>query len=158
MKPTMMLAIMALTAIVLMTGFDLILMPNNPVQISPEMLPHALYVCPASSNVWDSLANGFGALTKPIIIGFSFAFVIILATWAWALYQNLLKDKFNRDAFKNPWAYTKTWFWAVIIAIMILKTPNYFRTVHVVGDNRDWVLCESNTPGAKPVKATAVEL
>jgi hypothetical protein len=72
------------------------------------------------------------------------------------MYQNLLKDKFVRDAFKKPWAATKMLFWALVVVLLLVKTPNYFRTVHVDGTNTNWVLCESNTPGARAVRADAV--
>jgi hypothetical protein len=47
-------------------------------------------------------------------------------------------------------------FWALVVVLLLVKTPNYFRTVHVDGTNTNWVMCESNTPGARAVRADAV--
>lgn len=76
--------------------------------------------------------------------------------WSWALYQNLLKDKFVRDAYKTPWEFTKLLFWAVVIITMLTMTPNHFRTVHLDGASGDWILCDNNTPGARVVRADSV--
>ena len=72
--------------------------------------------------------------------------------WMWALYQNLLKDKFNRDSFKKPWMFTKFLFWAIVIMTVLMKTPDYFRAIEIDGARGQYVLCESSTPGAKIVK------
>lgn len=156
MKPTMMFAIILATAIVLMTAFNINLAPTEPIALSKSVEASALYVCPASVPFWEGLANGMSMLKKPLLIGFCFALTLLVFVWAWALYQNLLKDKFVRDAYKNPWAYTKMLFWAVAIVCLILYTPNHFRTVKVNGTNTNWVLCESNTPGAKAVNEVNV--
>ncbi len=148
MKPTMLFAIVLLTAIVLMTSFGIHLSPATPVAVSASAAPTTLYVCPAASNTWDMLAQALGQFTRPLIIGFFFAVILLCFSWSWAMYQNLLKDKFVRDAFKTPWAATKLLFWAVVIISMLVMTPNYFRRVQVVGTNTNWVLCESDSPGA----------
>ncbi len=156
MKPTMMFAIIMMTAIILMTVFNINFAPTEPIALSETVAASALYVCPAKVSFWDGLANGMAMLKKPLIIGFYFALILLVFVWAWALYQNLLKDKFMRDAYKNPWAYTKMLFWAVVIVCLVMYTPNHFRSVKVSGTNTDWVLCESNTPGAKAVNETTV--
>lgn len=156
MKPTMMFAIVMLTAIVLMTAFNINILPNEVNVISATDAPNALYVCPAASNLWDKLAEGFQILKKPLIIGFFFGLILLVFIWAWALYQNLLKDKFVRDAYKTPWAFTKLLFWGVVIVSLLLATPNYFRTVHLKGAPGNWVLCDNTTPGNRAVRADAV--
>lgn len=156
MKPTMLFAIVLLTAIILMTSFDIQLSPTQPLVVAPEAAPTTLYVCPAASKTWDMLAQAFGQFTRPLIIGFFFAVILLCFSWAWAMYQNLLKDKFVRDAFKTPWAATKLLFWAVVILSMLAFTPNYFRSVRVDGTNGNWVLCENNTPGARAVRSDTV--
>ena len=156
MKPTMLFAIVLLTAIILMTSFNINLSPTQPIALSAADAPNALFVCPAASNTWDMLAQGLGQFTKPLIIGFFFAVILLCFAWAWAMYQNLLKDKFVRDAFKKPWAATKMLFWALVMVLMLVKTPNYFRTVHVEGARGDWILCESNTPGARAAPANRI--
>lgn len=156
MKPTMMFAVVMMTAIILMTAFNITLGPTEVVSVSAINAPNALYVCPAGGGMWETLANGFSMFRRPLIIGFFFALIVLLFTWGWALYQNLLKDKFVRDAFKTPWSFTKLLFWAVVIMSLLMATPNYFRTVHLTGASGDWVLCDNNTPGARPVRASAV--
>lgn len=156
MKQTMMFAIIALTAIVLMSSFGLQLDHSPAIEIPASAMGHALYVCPAASATWDSFAHAIHPFVRYIIIGFSFAAILLMFTWGWALYQNLLKDKFDKSVFKNPWAFTKIWFWAVVIVVLVIMTPNYFRTVHITGATGQWVLCDSNTPGAAAVRADAV--
>lgn len=157
MKRTMMLAIIMIILIVLMTSFDLTLSPTKPLELSPEMAAQALYVCPANSALWDVMSKNLQLFKKPVLIMVLFATMVLMATWGWALYQNLLKDKFSRDAYKTPWGFTKLLFWGVVIIIMLMASPNHFRLVRVDGDNRSWVLCENNTPGALPVRADMVQ-
>ena len=76
--------------------------------------------------------------------------------WGWQLYQNMLSDKFKRDSFKNIWGYTKLAFWAGVIVLLIVATPNSFRRVEITGAGNNWVLCDGNTPGARAVRADAV--
>lgn len=156
MKPTMLFAIVMMTAIILMVSFGISLSPTTPITLAPDVAANALYVCPASSSLWDSLSHGLGQFTRPMIIGFFFALILLLFSWAWAMYQNLLKDKFVRDAFKSPWGFTKMMFWTVVIMLMLVHTPNYFRSVHVDGARGEWVLCDSNTPGARAAPANLV--
>ena len=157
MKNTMLWVIMFMIAIILMVSFDISLTPNQPVQVPLAARANALYVCPAASEMWDAISNGIMPFKRYINITIIFSGLILLAIWGWALYQNLLKDKFNRDSFKKPWGATKFFFWCVITIYILVMTPNYFRTVHITGSNQDWVLCENNTPGARPVRANAVK-
>ncbi len=158
MKQTMMWAIMALTAIVMMSEFNLHLFPAaKTVSVSPSMAGTELYVCPAASSTWDSIAQTMGTFSDYIIIGFFFAVMVILFVWGWAMYQNLLNDKFDRKSFSNPWKYTKLAFWSAVIVLLLLATPNHFRRVNITGATGEWVLCENNTPGARAVRATAVQ-
>ncbi|MBE6458034.1 MAG: hypothetical protein E7011_04500 [Alphaproteobacteria bacterium] len=156
MKPTMLYAVIMLVAIVLMTSFGITLSPTEPIAVSAAAAPNTLYVCPAASSVWDTLANGLGQFTRPIIIGFIFVLMLLVFSWCWALYQNLLKDKFMRDAFKTSWGLTKLYFWGIVIVLMLILTPNYFRSVRVDGMNAPQILCESNSPGARAVPAESV--
>ncbi len=156
MKPTMMFAVIALIAIVLMVAFDVSLAPNSAIELSGNVAANALYVCPIKDNVWTSVANGVGQFKKPLMIGLVFALMIITAMWSWALYQNLLKDKFDRGAYKTPWAATKLLFWTFAIMLLLIKTPDFYRTVHLEGASGNWVLCENNSPGAQAVHADKV--
>lgn len=157
MKKTMLFAIMLLIAIVLMVSFDVRLPVKGAVDFVGPVPSDVLYVCPAASHFWDSLANGFNNFRKPIVMGFFFCGMILTAVWLWALYQNLLKDKFNRDSFKNPWAFTKLMFWAIIIMGLVFYTPNYFRSVRLTISAGDWVLCDNTSVGAKAVPVSSVE-
>lgn len=156
MKPTMLFAIILLVSIVLMTSFNLTLSPTEPLTVSAAMAPNALYVCPASDSFWVPVSEGFSQLRRPMVIGFIFVSILLVFIWGWALYQNLLKDKFSRDTYKKPWSFTKLAFWAMIVVSMLISTPNHFRTVKIDGAPGDWVLCENNTPGAQAVRASAV--
>lgn len=156
MKPTMLFAIVLLTAIILMVSFDISLSPVKAVSVPASVLPNTLYVCPASGGTWTTISQALGQMVRPLIIGFFFAVILLCFAWAWAMYQNLLKDKFVRDAFKTPWAATKMLFWAVVILSMLVMTPNYFRHVRLGGTDQNWVLCENNTPGARAVRADKV--
>ncbi|MBO5833359.1 MAG: hypothetical protein J6R22_00145 [Alphaproteobacteria bacterium] len=156
MKPTMLFAIMAMISIVLMSAFNLTLLPAEGIRLSAANAASALYVCPADGGAWTAFAKNIHPFAKPVSIIFIFCIILLIFSWSWALYQNLLKDKFNRDSYKQPWAYTKMLFWAGVIVTMLFWTPNHFRSVRVTGLQGDWVLCQSNTPGAKAVRASAV--
>ncbi|MEE1030177.1 MAG: hypothetical protein UIC65_04085 [Alphaproteobacteria bacterium] len=158
MKPTMMFTVIMITAIVLMVSFGISLGPNTPIALNDAVAPNALFVCPVKDSGWTQIAAGIGQFTRPLVISLFFAIMILAAVWGWALYQNLLKDKFDRGSYKNPWAFTKLLFWAAIIVFMLIKTPDYFRIVHLDGDNGAWVLCDNNTPGARAVHANKVHL
>ncbi len=156
MKPTMLFAIVMLTAIVLITSFDLQFGASTPVAVPESMAANVLYVCPVASGTWDAVARALMPFTRSITIGFLFAAMILMFSWGWALYQNLLKDSFKRESFKNPWAFTKMWFWAGVIILIMALTPNHFREVHLTGSTSSYVLCDNNTPGARAVRASAV--
>lgn len=156
MKPTMLFAIVMLTAIVLITSFDLQFGASTPVAVPESMAANVLYVCPVASGTWDAVARALMPFTRSITIGFLFAAMILMFSWGWALYQNLLKDSFKRESFKNPWAFTKMWFWAGVIILIMALTPNHFREVHLTGRTSSYVLCDNNTPGASAVRASAV--
>ena len=156
MKPTMLFAIILMTSIVLMTIFNITLSPTQPIALAQDVAQNALYVCPIKENTWSLIANGLSQFHKPLLIGLAFAIMLLCFSWAWALYQNLLKDKFVRDAFKTPWSATKMLFWATMIMLLIIHSPDHYRTVHVAGARGNWVLCENNTPGARAVNAQAV--
>ncbi len=156
MKPTMMAVIIMITAIVLMTAFDINILPNAGTKVSESALPNILFVCPAENSTWKSLSDALIIFKRPLIIGFSFGVLILLSVWAWALYQNLLKDKFIRDAFKTPWGFTKMLFWATVIVVMFMNGPNSFQTVRVTNRPGEWILCERTSNGAIPVHASSI--
>ncbi len=157
MKKTMLWAIMAVVAIVLMSSFGFNIGGTvETLRVPAEYAGNELYVCPAADSTWDTIAGSLKLFTRPIMIMFFFVVMLLAAVWGWAMYQNLLKDKFDAKSFKNPWAYTKLTFWAAIIIVLLTMTPNYFRTVHLKNNNSNWILCDNNTPGALPVHASMV--
>lgn len=156
MKPTMLFAIVALTAIIIVASFGLQLAPNPSVPIAPDASANALYICPVASTFWDSFATAMRGINQYLIIGLFFVIILLGFSWGWALYQNLLQDSFKRDSFSKPWQLTKLTFWACVIVLLFALTPNHFRSVHVDGIAGEWVLCESDTPGARAVRADAV--
>ena len=158
-KPGLLLAVCVLALIILGASFGIHLGGNEVVRVRAGFdLGKVLYVCPVSDLVFDSLAKSFSVLSKQIYLLFTFALIILSFSWGWALYQNLLKDKFVADAYKNPWALTKIFFWAMVAMTILITTPNYFRKVHVhlKGHTYDYVLCENNSAHAKPVNERAV--
>ena len=156
MKKQMMSAIILLTIIILMASFDFSLDGTPPIAVPADMQGHALFVCPAASSFWDSIAAGFSFFTRYVLMGFFFATIVLAFMWGWALYQNLLKDSFNKDAFTKPWGFTKLLFWAGIILLLVFNTPNRYRMVEVSDMPGEWVLCESTSAGAVAVSADSV--
>jgi len=157
-KPSFIFSIVALVAIVVVASFGLQMAPHPAIEVPASVAGSELYVCHAASQTWDAIANSLRLVNKYIVIGFFFVVMILLFNWGWAMYQNLLNDKFKREAFTNVWKFTKFTFWAGVILLMLSMTPNHFRTVHIRGVGGDWVLCDANTPGAAAVRADAVTM
>lgn len=157
MKSRLVMAICLLTGIIIMSSFNLQLDPVDIKTIIPEsMSANVLYICPVASSIWDPIAAGFSQFSRAFKILFSFCLIVVLFMWGWALYQNLLKDKFDGDKYKQPWAATKLMFWGVVIILMLTMTPNYFRTVRINGVNTNYVLCEAGEATATAVRADIV--
>lgn len=156
MKKSMLSAIILLTIIVLMASFDFSLDGSPPIQLPADISGRALFVCPAAGSFWDSIAAGFSFFARYVLMVFFFATIILAFMWGWALYQNLLKDSFNKDAFSKPWAFTKLLFWAGVILVLIFNTPNRYRLVTVTGRAGDYVLCENTSAGAIVVRSDLV--
>lgn len=156
MKPIMLFALIALTAIVLASSFGLQLDSTEAIKIPANMIGQELYVCPADNSLWTGIAQMLHPAIKYITIAFFFVIMLLMFNWGWALYQNLLSDSFKRESFSKPWQFTKFTFWMGVVVLLLTFTPNYFRTVKIDGVSGEWVLCENNTPGAKAEKAEAV--
>lgn len=156
MKKGLLYSIIALAAIVIVASFHMQLGDIPAKDIPESMLGNVLYVCPASDSAWDSVAMAMRPFTNYIIAAFFFGLVLLAFGWGWQLYQNLISDKFKRDSFKNIWAFTKWGFWALVIAMLILFTPNAFRRVSITGAGDNWVMCDEFTPDARAVRADAV--
>ena len=160
-KPGLMITVSILAIIILATVFNMNLGGDDIVRLREGINPDSvLYVCHALDDRWDAFAKAMSLGRKYIYMGFGFAGIVLFFSWGWALYQNLVKDKFSADAYKNPWELTKIFFWAAVICTILTMTPNYFRTVHVRvhGHNSDWVLCDNTSSGARAINANAVTL
>lgn len=156
MNKTFVLVIVAITLIVMASLFGIHFGANTVVPVPASSVGNALYVCPANSSSWTAFANALAPFRTYIIVGFLCCAMVLAFMWGWALYQNLLKDKFERSAYSNAWKWTKLLFWSVIVFVILAATPNHFRMVHINGAHGEWVLCENNTPGARAVRASAV--
>ncbi len=157
-KPGLLYSVYALAVVILMTVFHLSLPePENSVVQSVKNvdITNRLFVCPMSNETWDLISGLLESAKTYIYMGGTFIVIVLLFSWGWALYQNLLKDKFSADVYKTPWLITKITFWIIVICFVLLMTPNYFRTkvpVRSKGQLTDWVLCEQNSEHAQSIK------
>ena len=156
MKPVLLYAIIALAAIAIVSSFGFQLGQTEMPAMTESAAANILFVCPAQSMTWNSVAIGLHPFLRYIVGGIFFVVVLLLFGWGWQLYQNLLTDKFKRESFKNIWGFTKIAFWALIIVILLIYTPNHFRRVTITGAGGEWVMCDGNTPGNSAVHADAV--
>jgi len=158
MKSGLFLFIIIVIAVIVAGSFGLQLAPGPHYDLADSVAANALFVCPAQSETFDMAARSFASAQGTLVIIFFFVLMLVFALYAWGLYKNLLADKFDAKEYKNAWFLAKTLFWATIIVTILIRTPNYFRTVRVSGADGAFVLCDGNTPGAKPVRADAVAI
>ncbi|MCL2538065.1 MAG: hypothetical protein FWE52_01125 [Alphaproteobacteria bacterium] len=161
MRPTVVLSVILVIAIIIAASFGVT--PGEWIGIKPAVhnLPDsvagiALFVCPASDVVFDEIARGLVMFRTALTMIFFFFFMVLLVTTGWAFYQNLISDKFDKKKYEFPFFLGKALFWATIIFTILLHTPNHFRAVGVRGAPGKFVLCESSTPGSRPVRADAI--
>ena len=160
-KPGLLFAVSMFALIILAVVFDLNFGGNPPLQLRPGVNPDdVLYICPVTEDSWSHFAEALSFGRKYITMFFVFALIILSFSWGWALYQNLLKDKFSADVYKNPWELTKMFFWACVIISVLAMTPNYFRTVSYTanGQTSKWILCENTSDGARAVNPKSITL
>lgn len=160
-KPGLLFSVYALALIVLASVFKLHLQTNSESAkaVTKSVADH-LFVCPSASQTWDSVAKAFSFSEKYISMFVVFIIIVLVFSWGWALYQNLLKDKFSADAYKNPWYITKVVFWITIVCCVLVMTPNHFRakvSVRSGGQVVEKVLCEQSAPDATSVKIRTVK-
>jgi hypothetical protein len=157
MKPTTLLSALAVIAIIIAASFGLSITPTAPIHNLPESAQGiALFVCPAADSVFDEISHGLMMFRNQLMMVFFFFFIFFLAALGWAVYQNLIKDKFEKAPYNFPFFLGKTLFWITIIVTILMHSPNSFRTVGVTGAPGKFVLCQSNTPGSRPVRASAI--
>lgn len=159
-NPGLLLTVSLLAIIILAASFNMNFGGNPPIHLPAGVNPdNVLYVCPVGGdNFWTQFSTALHAIGKYAYLLFAFIILVLFFSWGWALYQNLLKDKFSADAYKNPWDLTKVVFWMVVVFFVLFKTPDYFRTVEVRGHGAHWTLCENTSPGAKLVRPNNVKL
>ena len=141
-----------------MASFNLHLGDVKPIVLPSGIRGSTLFVCPAASDLWDGIAQGLGMMTRYFVIALFFSVIMLLFVWGYRLYQSLLKDKIERDDYKTVWSLTKFFFWAVIVLVLLLNTPNYYRRVTVNGVKGYWVLCENVSPDAQPKPADQITI
>ena len=160
-KPGLLFAVCLLAMIILAAVLHMDFGGAEIVKLRQGVDPNnVLYICPITDNVWTTFATSLTFVKRYVFAGFVFVFIILIFSWCWALYQNLVKDKFNEEAYKNPWGFTKVFFWAAVIVTILFMTPNHFRTFHfhAKGHVSDYTLCENNSAGARAVNPKAVTL
>ena len=148
-KPGLLFSVVVFTIIMVAASFHLGLGSDGAVKLPGNINPDTvLYVCPAGNSAWIQVSESLRLLSKFAPLFFSFVIIVLLFSWGWALYQNLLKDKFSDDVYKNPWGITKVIFWMMVCFTILIMTPNHYRQVNVRGHGNDWVLCESDSKDA----------
>jgi len=158
-NPGLLLAVCVLAVIVLANVFKLNL-PSGNESAEVKNVADYLFVCPLADSTWDQLAKSFAMGKRFISMFVVFMGIILFFSWGWGLYQNLLKDKFSADAYKFSWEITKAIFWVIIVSVVLIRTPNYFRAKIPVrsGDTRtEWVLCEPTSPGARAIRVNKIK-
>ena len=156
-KRGLLFSVCALALVILATVFKLQLPGANTesAKIAATNVANHLFVCPIASSTWDSVSRGLSVLESYLSMFVVFVVIVLLFSWGWALYQNLLKDKFVKDVYKTPWDLTKIVFWIVVAFVILIMTPNHFRTkvpVRSNGQTSEWVLCEQSAPDARAVR------
>ena len=159
-NPGLLFTVSLLAIIILAASFNMNFGGNPPIQLPNGVNPDSvLYVCPiGDEGGFSQFSAALHAVGKYVRLFFSFMTLMLVFSWGWGLYQNLLKDKFSADAYKNPWALTKIVFWMVVVFSVLFMTPNHFRRVDIRGHGDNWVLCESTSLGARAVNPRAVNL
>ncbi len=160
-KPGLLFSVYALALIILATIFKLHLHlgAEEAGAITKDAANHLFY-CPVTGSRWDDFARLFSMGEDFVSLTIAFVALVLVFSWGWALYQNLLKDKFNADVYKTPWQITKIIFWVAVICYILTLTPNHFRPKIMVrsgGQKTEQVLCEQTSPGAKAVKIRTVK-
>jgi len=158
-KPGLFFSVCVLAIIVIAASFNLNFGGNPPVHLREGVNPdNVLYVCPVADTTWNQISESLHLVGKYAYLLFFFAGFVLLFSWGWAFYQNLLKDKFNADAYQNSWNLTKIVFWGAVIYTILIMTPNHFRRVDIRGSNHQYVLCENTSTGARAVNSKAVTI
>lgn len=159
-KPGLLFSVCFFAVVLLAAAFHMEILGKSGVKLPEGINPDSvLYVCPTANRTFDMLSAFMHRSRKFLYIAFGFGVIVLLFSWGWALYQNLVKDKFVKDAYKNSWGLTKFFFWVTVLFTVLMVNPNKLRSVTVrhKGHDSAWVLCENTSENAKAVKANAVK-
>jgi len=145
-------------AIIIAAMNDFQLMPTKPPmpQLSEAVAGKTLFVCPAKDPAFDGLAKELTMFQRQISTFYMFLVMLWLAVFGWTLYQSLLKDKFEEKSYDVPIFFAEFLIFGFVLMSIMMRAPNYYRRVEVRGASGEYVLCESDSPGARPVKAAAL--
>ena len=158
MKPTILFSVLFLIAIVVAGSFGLAILPHPHIVVPEGASGIALFVCPAGNSFFDPIAAGLRLYRNQLMIAFFFFFILLLMSAGWAFYQNLISDKFVAKKYEFTFFLAKALFWCTVITTILLHTPNGFRTVGIEGAPGEYIFCQSNTPGARAVRESAIIL
>jgi len=165
MKPGLLFSVVAIITIIILSSFST--GPGEWMGIPPadhsalferhNIDPGAvLYVCPAESTLWDDLSNAFLEFRTQILMIWAGLLLFLVTAFGWAFYQNLIKNKFEEGTYVFAITFARGLFWITVIMVLLIFTPNHFKSVGVVGSDTRFVLCQSTTPDSRPVRADAV--
>jgi hypothetical protein len=161
MKAGLIFSVLAVIAIVVLTSFST--GPGEWIGIAPVVhnLPDsvagiALYVCPVADNVFDSMSEFLLQFRTQLLMVFIGLALFLMASFGWAFYQNLIKDKFEQTPWNFSVGFARVLFWGTVIVTVLMYSPNHYKKVGVRGSDSAFILCESNTPGSRPVRSDAV--
>ena len=158
-KPGLLFAVAVFAIVILAASFHMDYGAHTTVMLRQGVNPDSvLYVCPSANVTWDNLSHSLHFMQRYASVFFSFIGIVLVFSWGWAFYQNLLKDKFSEDVYKNPWGVTKVIFWLIVVISILFVTPNHFRRVEVRGHGDNWVLCDNTSKDARAVNYRAVTL
>jgi uncharacterized membrane protein (DUF485 family) len=157
MKPGLLFSVLGIIAIILASSFGMHILPVAPIHNIPDSAANAvLYACPAADSTFDEIARQLSYIRNYLTIAFFFVFMLWFAMAGWAIYQNLLKDKFEEKSWKSIIFVAKILFWVTLVITILMHSPNQYRRVSVRGETGNFVLCESNDPASRPHQAEAV--
>ena len=158
MKKGLLFSALAGVAIIVAAAFGLHLITPAAHNLPDSLSGAVLFVCPAASYTFDPIAKQLGLIRNGLTIAFFFVFMILAAGAGWALYQNLIEDKFKEKNWETIVVLGKWLFWITIAVTLALHTPNHFRRVYLKGAAGEYVLCEESDPASIPVHASAVRV
>ena len=159
MKPIVLFSVLAAIAVGIAASFGVGMGTGTPdilLQLPESVRGSALFVCPAADSTFDELSRNLLHFGTEITMVFFFCLMLLIASFGWAIYQNLAKDKFEKKRYDFPIAFGQTLLWMTIVVAVLMYSPNSFRAVGVRGVPEKFILCESNTPGARPVRADMI--